>query len=346
MSKNMIAAKETDSKPKTILSINKCLKMGGKFARNILQKWSLNKQVDDDKLKISYKTSEYNSHFSIHTTQMNFSHYDLLDSSSSPFCCCQSNMNVLLEKCENHDSDFSISSIFDLNDRYFIEDYTCEFLVANYDNLNSTEMDSYSNEEEDEQNSFVSSFENSSQTSISSPVCTSTSFSSLDSSESSLGSLLDNIESTKISNSTNPCCCINLSSHYEIEKNENNGILVDNEELEKIKYEINECKAVIENLKFAKNTQENDPASLRRLFTCISEYSAQFDGDLSVKFADPVYLLGNFGSDSEWLSVQSVETGQIGTIPRYVTVELDLFLNKLERYYTRLIDQIKKRKNH
>jgi hypothetical protein len=162
---------------------------------------------------------------------------------------------------------------------------------------------------------------------ISSPISTSTSFSSK--TESNNRKLnLNSIDSTYIYNNNVNNCYNTLNDESQFESNE----------LKMINDEIKNCESLLLNLTSNLN-ESNSSSSSNDLYVCTCDYQGTFVEDLSVQFADTIKILRD--NKDEWLYVESSQGGRKGYIPRDIAIDFNQFIYQLKSHQAELINQLK-----
>ena len=364
------------SKLKSIMSFDKCLKIG-KIARNFFKFKAISKKIkenDDENRSITNVSllENINHKFSIPIEKD--CNYDLLILNSS--CNCQNNFEIY--KCD-HDFKpfFNINTInqahLNINKSGYLDYEFMDSFNQHKSNivLNSSTVSTSTSDNESEENNccccksssdsqdlleseyfeFVNTFgnnhskntrENSLHESLKSlSVSNSISLSSSYNSESSLDNLINRIDTNNISyNKNKSCSCFNLSNNDQ--KNQLRVIeSIESDFEEELNIEINHCLIIIKDINSIKMNLDDDNL-LTRTLICITDYEPILDDDLQVSFAEAVTVLKNNNESDDWFYVRSVKTGNIGYIPRYIAMDLDIFLQQVKTHCNKLISSKRK----
>jgi hypothetical protein len=363
-------------KLKSIMSFDKCLKLG-KIARNVFKFKTISKKAkrnNDENTSITNMSLWDNSDRRISSNNIPIyknCNYDLLILNSS--CNCQNNSEIFncdhdfkpffnnnennqiyLNRNNNNILDYEFMDSFTQQTSNIVlnssiisisssesEESDCCCCKSNTHSQEILESDYYLDFENKFRNNHSKNTEKKHILNESIPsllVSNSISFSSYNS-ESSLDSLLSKMNINNVSyNKKKDCCCFNLSKNEENQYDSEN---MDSDYEDELDIEINHCLMIIKEINLIKLNQDDDNL-LSRIYVCITEYKPILDDDLPVGFTEPVTVLKNYNETEDWLYVQSVKTGQRGYIPRYIAMDVDVFLQQVIDYCNKLISSRKK----
>ena len=161
---------------------------------------------------------------------------------------------------------------------------------------------------------------------ISSPISTSTSFSSK--TEPNNRKLnLNSIDSTYVyNNNVNNCYnTLNDESQYE-----------SNDQIKMINDEIKNCESLLLNLTSSFN---ESTSTSNEMYVCTCDYQGTFVEDLSVQFAETIRIIRD--NKDEWLYVESSQDGRKGYIPRDIAIDFKQFIQQLKSHQVELLNQLK-----
>jgi hypothetical protein len=356
------------SKLKSIMSFDNCFKLG-KLAKNMFKSKTISKKIiEKENRSITNLSLLDNKNQRISNTTIpieNNCNYDLLMLNSS--CNCENNFK--LYKCDHEFKPFFNSNKNESFQDYELIDSFTEHTrdvilnsstLSNESYISSNCRDSEAEEKnccrccksstqsqellESEYLEFINTFCNKINTEKHSlnesmpslPVSNSTSFLSSYSSESSIDILLSRMDINNVScNGKKNCSCFNQSKKKE---NQHFG---ENSDFEEVDIEINHCIMIIKDISKIKMNQDDDNL-LTKIYACITDYEPIFDDDLPVSFAECVTVLKNNNETDDWLNVRSIKTGQQGYIPRYIAMDLNLFLQQVKSHCNKLISSKRK----